>query len=165
MMKPWLDWATEFKHWPLWRIDGSTGPLERRAEIDRFQQGGDKPDAPRLFLLSTRAGGLGTNLVAADTVVFYDQDWVRTFFFSFLLDVIVDECFGRIHKWTCRHRIEHTGSGRRNPCSYSDWSPGTRLRVRSCNVHPSSASSWRSPSPKVNYLSHFYSDKAQPSSP
>jgi len=67
------------KHWPLCRIDGSTGPLERRAQMDCFQQGGNKPDAPRLFLLSTRAGGLGINLTAADTVIFYDQDWVRTF--------------------------------------------------------------------------------------
>ena len=79
LVELWQDWALEFKHWPLYRIDGSTGPLERRVEMDRFQQGGDKPDAPRLFLLSTHAGGLGINLTTADTVVFYDQDWVCSF--------------------------------------------------------------------------------------
>lgn len=69
------DWAVEFKGWNICRIDGKTTPLDRRAEMDRFNQGGDDPEAPRLFLLSTRSGGLGINLVAADTVIFYDQDW------------------------------------------------------------------------------------------
>jgi chromatin-remodeling ATPase INO80 len=34
----------------------------------------DRPDI-FIFILSTRAGGLGINLTAADTVIFYDHDW------------------------------------------------------------------------------------------
>ena len=36
----------------------------------------EDPDC-HVFLLSTRAGGLGINLTAADTVIIYDSDWVR----------------------------------------------------------------------------------------
>ncbi|RXW15652.1 hypothetical protein EST38_g10196 [Candolleomyces aberdarensis] len=69
------DWAVDFMGWNICRIDGSSSPMERKEQMNRFQTAGDAPDAPRLFLLSTRAGGLGINLVAADTVIFYDQDW------------------------------------------------------------------------------------------
>ncbi|KAF8182445.1 P-loop containing nucleoside triphosphate hydrolase protein, partial [Mycena galopus ATCC 62051] len=69
------DWAVDMKGWRICRIDGTTPPLERREQMNEFQTPGDAPDAPRLFLLSTRSGGLGVNLTAADTVIFYDQDW------------------------------------------------------------------------------------------
>ncbi|KAJ7464277.1 SNF2 family N-terminal domain-containing protein [Mycena galericulata] len=69
------DWAVDMKGWAICRIDGTTPPLERRDQMQLFQSAGDAPDAPRLFLLSTRSGGLGVNLTAADTVIFYDQDW------------------------------------------------------------------------------------------
>ncbi|KAG5643984.1 hypothetical protein DXG03_009274 [Asterophora parasitica] len=69
------DWATEFMGWQICRIDGSSSPMERREQMNKFQISGDASDAPYLFLLSTRAGGLGINLTAADTVIFYDQDW------------------------------------------------------------------------------------------
>ncbi|KAJ7093359.1 SNF2 family N-terminal domain-containing protein [Mycena belliarum] len=69
------DWAVDMKGWAICRIDGTTPPLERRDQMNLFQDAGDAPGAPRLFLLSTRAGGLGVNLTAADTVIFYDQDW------------------------------------------------------------------------------------------
>ena len=43
-----------------------------QAAIDRFC----KPDSDRfVFLLCTKAGGLGINLTAADTVIIYDSDW------------------------------------------------------------------------------------------
>ena len=56
------------------RIDGSTSALDRREQVETFQEASE--DSPNLFLLSTRAGGMGLNLTAADTVIFYDQDWV-----------------------------------------------------------------------------------------
>jgi len=53
------------------RLDGSTPVAERQAMLDEF--GRDKGIG--VFLLSTKAGGLGLNLVSADTVVIHDSDW------------------------------------------------------------------------------------------
>jgi len=54
------------------RIDGSIRGNVRQAAIDRF----GKPDSSSfVFLLSTKAGGVGINLTAADTVIIYDSDW------------------------------------------------------------------------------------------
>ena len=46
--------------------------LYHPTQIKLFQE---DPDVC-VFLLSTRAGGLGINLTAADTVIIYDSDWV-----------------------------------------------------------------------------------------
>jgi len=54
------------------RLDGSTDIYEREAMIRKFT----KPNSKYfIFLLSTRAGGLGINLATADTVIIYDSDW------------------------------------------------------------------------------------------
>ncbi|KII61718.1 Chromodomain-helicase-DNA-binding protein 8 [Thelohanellus kitauei] len=54
------------------RIDGGVRGNLRQAAIDRFS----KPDSDRsVFLLCTKAGGLGINLTAADTVIIFDSDW------------------------------------------------------------------------------------------
>ncbi|PVI07533.1 hypothetical protein DM02DRAFT_608629 [Periconia macrospinosa] len=56
------------------RLDGSTKLEDRRDTVTDFQN----DPSIFVFLLSTRAGGLGINLTSADTVIFYDSDWNPT---------------------------------------------------------------------------------------
>ncbi|KAE8098737.1 hypothetical protein FH972_016778 [Carpinus fangiana] len=56
------------------RLDGSSTITDRRDMVRDFQHRSDI----FVFLLSTRAGGLGINLTAADTVIFYESDWNPT---------------------------------------------------------------------------------------
>ncbi|XP_012515134.1 PREDICTED: lymphoid-specific helicase isoform X9 [Propithecus coquereli] len=53
------------------RLDGSMSYSEREKNMHNFNT---DPDV-FIFLVSTRAGGLGINLTAADTVIIYDSDW------------------------------------------------------------------------------------------
>jgi ATP-dependent DNA helicase len=66
------------------RIDGSTNIDERQRQMDIFndektagKDGGrnESDDRHFVFLLSTRAGGLGINLTCADTCIIFDSDW------------------------------------------------------------------------------------------
>lgn len=77
-----------YRQYKYLRLDGSSKLEDRRDMVIDWQtrsgylvsyhsiywQFCDRPDI-FVFLLSTRAGGLGINLTAADTVVFYDHDW------------------------------------------------------------------------------------------
>ena len=54
------------------RLDGSTDVQERQMLIDRFNK---QKDIYKIFILSTRAGGLGINLTSADTVILHDIDF------------------------------------------------------------------------------------------
>lgn len=54
------------------RLDGSVKASDRTASIERFNQNEQQID---VFLLSTRAGGLGINLTSAQVVIIFDSDW------------------------------------------------------------------------------------------
>lgn len=64
-------YALELRGWKACRIDGSVAQEDRYTQITNFNN--DK--SYNLFLLSTRAGGQGINLTAADTVILFDSDW------------------------------------------------------------------------------------------
>jgi len=63
-----------FRKIKFFRLDGQTSLADRRDMVREFQTN----PSYFVFLLSTRAGGLGINLTAADTVIFYDNDWNPT---------------------------------------------------------------------------------------
>jgi SWI/SNF-related matrix-associated actin-dependent regulator of chromatin subfamily A member 5 len=54
------------------RLDGQTNRAKRNLSIRMFN---DEQSDHRIMLLSTRAGGLGINLVSASAVIFMDEDW------------------------------------------------------------------------------------------
>ncbi|CAK7332877.1 unnamed protein product [Dovyalis caffra] len=68
VMEEYLTW----KQYRYLRLDGHTSGGDRGSLIDRF----NNQDSPYfIFLLSIRAGGVGVNLQAADTVIIFDTDW------------------------------------------------------------------------------------------
>eukprot|EP01083_Nonionella_stella_P125168 378497_1 len=61
-----------FRSYKYCRIDGSTKSFDRQEAMDRFNH----PESDDfIFLLSTRAGGLGINLQTANVVILFDSDW------------------------------------------------------------------------------------------
>ncbi|KAG8076253.1 hypothetical protein GUJ93_ZPchr0006g42814 [Zizania palustris] len=68
VMEDYLVW----KKYKYLRLDGHTSGQDRGALIDNF----NNPNSQAfIFLLSIRAGGVGVNLQAADTVIIFDTDW------------------------------------------------------------------------------------------
>ena len=61
-----------YRHHEYCRIDGNVSGAEREEQVDEFMQGSS---SKFVFLLSTRAGGLGLNLQKANWVVLFDSDW------------------------------------------------------------------------------------------
>ena len=53
------------------RMDGSTSVAHRPRMMEQF----NNDNRIFIFIISTRSGGLGVNLIGANTVIFYDSDW------------------------------------------------------------------------------------------
>ena len=126
ILEDYLTW----KGWSYRRLDGTVAAADRLTAMNEFQ---DKDNEIDVFLLSTRAGGLGVNLTRADTVIIFDSDWnphmdlqvcthtgrrsgdtaehtrsPRLCFFSFLTAIVRHTLHHR--RWTAR-----TASARRRP--------------------------------------------------
>ena len=70
-----LESFVDYSGYRYMRLDGSTPVVERQSMIEQYQM----DTTFFVFLLSTRAGGLGINLTAADTVIIHDLDFNPTF--------------------------------------------------------------------------------------
>lgn len=79
------------------RLDGTTKQEDRGEMLRKF----NAPDSDYfIFMLSTRAGGLGLNLQSADTVIIFDSDWNPhqvLFHFVTIFSIIVFRI--------CKHKI------------------------------------------------------------
>ncbi|KAF7995816.1 hypothetical protein HCN44_006923 [Aphidius gifuensis] len=61
----------EMRPWKWTRLDGKFKTEDRQHNIDLF----NNDPSVFLFLITTRAGGVGLNLMGADTVIIFDSDW------------------------------------------------------------------------------------------
>lgn len=61
-----------FRKIPFFRLDGTTASDDRKQMVSDFNR---EDSDVNVFLLTTRAGGLGVNLQTADTVIIFDSDW------------------------------------------------------------------------------------------
>ncbi|XP_045027998.1 DNA repair and recombination protein RAD54B isoform X2 [Daphnia magna] len=60
------------RNYSFLRLDGSTQTSSRMGLVDRFN---DPHGTERIFLLSSKAGGVGLNLIGASRLILYDIDW------------------------------------------------------------------------------------------
>merc|ERR1719160_1049501 len=67
ILEDYLTW----RNYKFRRLDGAVSAAERMQAMNEF----NNDPTIDVFLLSTRAGGLGINLVSADTCIIFDSDW------------------------------------------------------------------------------------------
>lgn len=93
-----LEYRTLFLH-------GGTSKAQRESMVERFQ---NDPSAPRIFILSLKAGGVGLNLTRANHVFHYDRWWNPA-----VENQATDRAFRigqtrnvQVHKFVCQGTLE-----------------------------------------------------------
>jgi superfamily II DNA or RNA helicase len=67
-----FDNHTRTQGFPVIRLDGSTSAGKRQKLVDQFN---DQTQDEFVFLLSSKAGGCGLNIIGANRLVLFDPDW------------------------------------------------------------------------------------------
>lgn len=95
-------------------MDGRTDIHKRKSDIDEFNNPRDKN--LRLFLISTKAGGIGTNLVGANRCIIFDACWnpshdtqsiYRIFRFGQIKSVYVYRFLAQVRKNSTKNHNNH----------------------------------------------------------
>ena len=73
MMLDLIEDYLRYKNYLFERLDGAVKTQQRQESVDRFNKEGQVKSF--VFLLSTKAGGVGLNLTAANYVLLFDHDW------------------------------------------------------------------------------------------
>jgi DNA repair and recombination RAD54-like protein len=63
----------ELRKYGFTRLDGSMAIKKRMKVVDRFNDPTNKSEY--IFMLSSKAGGCGLNLIGANRLIMYDVDW------------------------------------------------------------------------------------------
>lgn len=110
-MSRMLDLLEDYCWWRSYRycrLDGQTVHDERQKSIDEF----NRPDSDKfIFMLTTRAGGLGINLTAADVVIIYDSDWNPQVDLQAMVGIFFDLTFENLEYSVFISRTVHTSLG------------------------------------------------------
>ncbi|CAI2352036.1 unnamed protein product [Caenorhabditis sp. 36 PRJEB53466] len=67
-----IEQLCKYLEFHVFRLDGKTQVQERQKSVRHFN---DQHDASNVFLLSTKAGGVGLNLIGASRLILFDSDW------------------------------------------------------------------------------------------
>ena len=110
------------RRWPYIKLDGGTAVKKRTAMVHRFN---DKNRDEFVFLLSSKAGGCGLNLIGGNRLVLFDPDWyvllALTHTHSHNKKVSQSQRLSGIQQQTSKLQHEYGETDKRNESSFTDF--------------------------------------------